>query len=49
LKIEEETLKYKSRTKEFDLIINEIEYARKDIERYSEGKEEKNVSEGLWD
>ena len=49
LKIEEETLKYKSRTKEFDLIINEIEYARKDIERYSEEKEEKDVSDGLWD
>jgi len=49
LKIEEETLKYKSRTKEFDLIITEIEYARKDIERYSEEKEEKDVSDGLWD
>jgi hypothetical protein len=49
LKIEEEALKYKSRTKEFDLIINEIEYARKDIERYCEEKEEKDVSQGLWD
>ena len=34
LKIEGETLKYKSKSKEFDIIINEIEYARKDIEKY---------------
>ena len=34
LKIEGETLKYKSKSKEFDVIINEIEYARKDIEQY---------------
>ena len=36
LKIEGETLKYKSRSKEFDTIINEIEYAKKDIEKYLE-------------
>ncbi|TRZ52787.1 MAG: DUF2254 domain-containing protein [Dehalococcoidia bacterium] len=36
LKIEGETLKYKSKSKEFDIIINEIEYARKDIEKYLE-------------
>ncbi|HID20465.1 MAG TPA: DUF2254 domain-containing protein [Methanophagales archaeon] len=36
LKIEGETLKYKSRSKEFDVIINEIEYAKKDIEKYIE-------------
>jgi hypothetical protein len=34
LKIEGETLKYKSKSKEFDIIINEIEYARTDIEKY---------------
>jgi len=38
LKIEGETLKYKSKSKEFDVIINEIEYARKDIEKYLKGK-----------
>jgi hypothetical protein len=36
LKIEGETLKYKSRSKEFEVIINEIEYAKKDIEKYLE-------------
>lgn len=36
LKIEGETRKYKSKSKEFDTIINEIEYARKDIEKYLE-------------
>ena len=36
LKIEGETLKYKSRSKEFEAIINEIEYAKKDIEKYLE-------------
>jgi len=33
LKIEGETLKYRSKSKEFDTIINEIEYARMDIEK----------------
>jgi hypothetical protein len=36
LKIEGETLKYKSKSKEFEAIINEIEYAKKDIEKYLE-------------
>jgi hypothetical protein len=36
LKIEGETLKYKSRSKEFDIVINEIEYARRDVENYQE-------------
>ena len=36
LKIEGETLKYKSKSKEFGVIINEIEFARKDIEKYLE-------------
>jgi len=36
LKVEGETLKYKSKSKEFDIIMNEIEYARKDIEKYLE-------------
>ena len=36
LKVEGETLKYKSKSKEFDIIINEIEYAKKDIEKYLE-------------
>jgi hypothetical protein len=38
LKIEEEALKYKSKLKEFDSIINEIEYVKKDIEKYREKK-----------
>jgi serine/threonine-protein kinase RsbW len=45
LKIEGETLKYKSKSKEFDIIINEIEYARKDIEQYL--KKEVDFSD-LW-
>lgn len=36
LKVEGETLKYKSKSKEFDIIINQIEFARKDIEQYLE-------------
>jgi hypothetical protein len=36
LKVEGETLKYKSKSKEFDVIINQIEFARKDIEQYLE-------------
>jgi hypothetical protein len=36
LKVEGETLKYKSKSKEFDIIINQIEFARKDIEKYLE-------------
>jgi hypothetical protein len=36
LKVEGETLKYKSKSKEFDVIINQIEFARKDIEKYLE-------------
>jgi len=36
LKIDGETQKYRSRSKEFDTIINEIEYAKKDIEKYLE-------------
>jgi hypothetical protein len=44
-KIEDETLKCKSKLKEFDSIINEIEYARKDIEKYRE--EEVDFSD-LW-
>ncbi len=36
LKIEGETLRYRSKSKESDAIINEIEYARKDIEKYLE-------------
>ena len=46
LKIEGETLKYKSKSKEFDIIINEIEYARKDIEKYL--KKDVDFSD-LWD
>ena len=45
LKIEEEALKCKSKLKEFDSIINEIEYVRKDIEKYRE--EEVDFSD-LW-
>jgi hypothetical protein len=47
LKIEEEALKYKLKLKlkEFDSIINEIEFARKDIEKYRE--EEVDFSD-LW-
>ena len=45
LKIEGETLKYKSKSKEFDVIINEIEYARNDIEKYV--KKEADFSD-LW-
>jgi hypothetical protein len=44
-KIEDETLKCKSKLKEFDSIINEIEFARKDIEKYRE--EEVDFSD-LW-
>jgi hypothetical protein len=47
LKIEEEALKYKSKLKEYDSIINEIEYARKDIEKYREEEEEEDFSD-LW-
>jgi hypothetical protein len=36
LKVEGETLKYKSKSKEFDVIINQIEFARKDVEKYLE-------------
>lgn len=36
LKVEGETLKYKSKSKEFDIIINQIEFARKEIEKYLE-------------
>jgi len=36
LKIEGETLKYRSKSKEFETIINEIEFARKDVENYLE-------------
>ncbi|KAF5435119.1 putative membrane protein [Candidatus Methanophagaceae archaeon] len=47
LKIEEETLKCKSKLKEFDSIINEIEYAMKDIEKYRKEEEEADFSD-LW-
>lgn len=47
LKIEEEALIYKSKLKEYNSIINEIEYARKDIEKYREEEEEEDFSD-LW-
>ena len=36
LKIEGNTLRYRAKSKEYDTMINEIEYARKDIEKYLE-------------
>lgn len=38
LKIEGNTLRYRAKSKEYDTMINEIEYARRDIEKYLEKK-----------
>lgn len=45
LKIEESTLQYRTISKEYETMINELEYARQDIERY---REKRTDFSDLW-